>query len=128
VHPACVGTRRADARGTWIAAKNSCALSKIPRRLSDAYVVVPGGIGTVLESMLVWQLLQVRHLHDTPLIFVGDMWAELIDWTRRYMRRPGFELANAEDMEIPSCVKSADEAMTILRDRHARWQCEGSGG
>jgi uncharacterized protein (TIGR00730 family) len=96
--------------------------------VSDAYVVVPGGIGTVLESMLVWQLLQVRHLHDTPLIFVGDMWAELIDWTRRYMRRPGFELANAEDMEIPSCVKSADEAMTILRDRHARWQREGSGG
>ena len=34
--------------------------------MSDAYVVVPGGIGTVLEAMLVWQLLQVRHLHDTP--------------------------------------------------------------
>jgi len=45
--------------------------------LSDAYVVVPGGIGTVLEAALVWQLLQVRHLHETPLILVGDMWAEL---------------------------------------------------
>jgi uncharacterized protein (TIGR00730 family) len=41
--------------------------------LSDAYVVVPGGIGTVLETMLVWQLLQVRHLHDTPLLLAGDM-------------------------------------------------------
>lgn len=90
--------------------------------LSDAYVVVPGGIGTVLESMLVWQLLQVRHLHDTPLIFVGDMWAELVDWARRYMRRPGFELANAEDMDIPQCVKGVDEALAILRERHARWR------
>jgi uncharacterized protein (TIGR00730 family) len=90
--------------------------------LSDAYVVVPGGIGTVLESMLVWQLLQVRHLHDTPLIFVGDMWAELVDWSGRFMLRPGFELASPEDMTIPRCVKTADEAIALLREDHARWQ------
>src|SRR5436190_2176537 len=36
--------------------------------MSDAFVVTPGGIGTVLELMLVWQLLQVKHLHETPLI------------------------------------------------------------
>jgi len=39
--------------------------------MSDAYVVAPGGIGTVLESMMIWQLLQVRHLHDTPLNLCG---------------------------------------------------------
>ena len=38
--------------------------------MSDAYVVLPGGVGTVLEATMVWQLLQVRHLHDTPLIFI----------------------------------------------------------
>ena len=36
--------------------------------VSDAFVVVPGGIGTVLETMMVWQLLQVqqaaRHAAD----------------------------------------------------------------
>lgn len=90
--------------------------------LSDAYVVVPGGIGTVLEASLVWQLLQVRHLHDTPLIFVGDMWAELVDWARRNMLRPGFELVSPEDMTIPRCVKSADEAIAILEAQHARWR------
>src|SRR5262249_41557932 len=37
--------------------------------MSDAYIVAPGGLGTVLESMMIWQLLQVRHLHDTPLNF-----------------------------------------------------------
>ena len=26
--------------------------------MSDAYIVAPGGIGTVLESMMTWQLLQ----------------------------------------------------------------------
>jgi len=88
--------------------------------LSDAYVVVPGGIGTVLEATLVWQLLQVRHLHDTPLILVGDMWAELVDWGQRYMLRPGLELASPEDMTIPRCVETADEAIAILEARHAR--------
>ena len=38
---------------------------------------MPGGIGTVLELMMVWQLIQVRHLHDTPLIFAGPMWKGL---------------------------------------------------
>jgi len=90
--------------------------------LSDAYVVVPGGIGTVLEAMLVWQLLQVRHLHDTPLLFVGEMWTGLVAWAQTYMLRPGFELANPEDMAIPRCVMGADEAIAILRDHHARWQ------
>jgi uncharacterized protein (TIGR00730 family) len=95
--------------------------------MSDAYVVVPGGIGTVLEAALVWQLLQVRHLHDTPLIFVGDMWAELVDWARRHMLRPGLELASPKDMEIPRCAKGADEAIAILKAQYARWEKRGAG-
>jgi uncharacterized protein (TIGR00730 family) len=94
---------------------------------SDAYVVVPGGIGTVLEAMLVWQLLQVRHLHDTPLIFAGAMWDELVDWAKKYMLRPGFELANPEDMAIPQCVSSADEVLEIIHEHNARWkQAQGT--
>src|SRR5215467_10456695 len=50
--------------------------------MSDAYVVAPGGIGTVLELMMIWQLLQVKHVHDTPLILVGKMWTGLVDWAR----------------------------------------------
>src|ERR1043165_1092064 len=46
--------------------------------MSDAFVVVPGGIGTVLELMMVWQLLQVRKLEDTPLILAGPMYAGLV--------------------------------------------------
>src|SRR4026209_1895692 len=73
--------------------------------MSDAFVVVPGGIGTVLETMMVWQLLQVRKLPDTPLILAGKMYAELVEWCRTYMRRPDFLLANPQDMTIPVCVE-----------------------
>jgi uncharacterized protein (TIGR00730 family) len=88
---------------------------------SDAYVVSPGGIGTVLELMLIWQLLQVKHLHDTPLILVGNMWAELVDWARKNLLKPELSLANPEDIAIPRCVKTADEAITLLQDHHAKW-------
>lgn len=89
--------------------------------MSDAFIVAPGGIGTVLESMMIWQLLQVRHLHDTPLIFAGPMWKGLVDWASAMMLRPGFELANAEDMKIPRCVDNPDQAIAIVREHHARW-------
>jgi uncharacterized protein (TIGR00730 family) len=89
--------------------------------LSDAFIVAPGGIGTVLESTMIWQLLQVRHLNDIPLVFTGPMWRELVDWARRYMLRPGFELASAEDMAIPQCVDTADETIAIIREHHAQW-------
>ena len=88
---------------------------------SDAYVVTPGGIGTVLELMLIWQLLQVKHIHDAPLILVGKMWAELVDWARKNLLKPELNLANPEDVTIPCCVKTADEAIALIRADHARW-------
>ena len=88
---------------------------------SDAYVVTPGGIGTVLELMLIWQLLQVKHIHDAPLILVGNMWAELVDWAKKNLLKPELSLASPEDMAIPCCVKTADEAIALLRDHHAKW-------
>jgi uncharacterized protein (TIGR00730 family) len=88
---------------------------------SDAYVVTPGGIGTVLELTLIWQLLQVKHIHGAPLILVGNMWAELVDWAKKNLLKPELNLANPEDMAIPRCVKTADEAIALLRDHHAEW-------
>jgi uncharacterized protein (TIGR00730 family) len=88
---------------------------------SDAYVVSPGGIGTVLELMLIWQLLQVKHVHDTPLILVGKMWAELVNWAKTYLLRPELPLTSPEDMTIPRCVNTADEAIALIRAHHAQW-------
>ena len=88
---------------------------------SDAFVVAPGGIGTVLETVMIWQLLQVSHLQGTPLILVGRMWPGLIEWARQAMLSQDPPLASAEDLSIPHCVASADEAIALLRDSHAAW-------
>ncbi len=88
---------------------------------SDAFVVAPGGIGTVLEMMMIWQLLQVRHLSDTPLILVGRMWPGLVEWARTTMLSTDPPLASPNDMSIPRCVSSGDEAIAVLREHHDRW-------
>jgi len=88
---------------------------------SDAFVVVPGGIGTVLEMLMIWQLLQVRHVEHVPLILVGKMWRGLVDWAKAAMLDPRLALANAEDLEIPQCVDTADEAIAVVRDLHGKW-------
>jgi uncharacterized protein (TIGR00730 family) len=88
---------------------------------SDAFIVAPGGIGTVLEAMMVWQLLQVRHLEGVPLIFVGRMWHGLVDWARASMLHADPPLASPEDFRIPRCVADADEAVAIVREHRERW-------
>jgi uncharacterized protein (TIGR00730 family) len=89
---------------------------------SDAFIVAPGGIGTVLETMLIWQLLQVRHVQDTPLILVGNMWPGLIEWARSSMLAFEPPLAHPEDLSIPYCALNADEAIAIIREHHGKWR------
>jgi hypothetical protein len=89
---------------------------------SDAFIVAPGGIGTVLEMMLIWQLLQVGHLDNTPLVLVGSMWPGLVAWARESMLATDPPLASAPDMAIPRCVAHADDAIAIIREYHAAWQ------
>ena len=88
---------------------------------SDAFIVAPGGIGTVLETMMIWQLLQVKHLDNTPLILVGRMWPGLIDWARTSMLSFESPLASAQDFDIPVCVANSDEAIAIISEHHSRW-------
>jgi len=70
-----------------------------------------------LETMMIWQLLQVRHLQQTPLILVGKMWPGLVEWVRTTMLSFETPLINSEDVGIPVCVNDADEAIAIIR-RH----------
>jgi uncharacterized protein (TIGR00730 family) len=89
---------------------------------SDAFVVTPGGIGTVLEMLMVWQLLQVRHLRDTPLILAGHFWDGLLDWARLMMLRPDARLASPEDLTIPQVVPDGPAVVAAVRDHHAKWK------
>jgi uncharacterized protein (TIGR00730 family) len=90
--------------------------------VSDVFIVVPGGIGTVLETMMVWQLLQVQKLHDTPLILVGRMYQELIEWCRTSMLREDCPLASPKDMDIPICVTDGPSILKLVREHHAAWK------
>jgi len=94
--------------------------------ISDAFIVVPGGIGTALETFMVWQLLQVRRLYGVPLVLIGPMWQELVDWASRHMAqaRPT-PLANDVDMTIPRCVPTVDEALAVVRERYQQWKAAG---
>ncbi len=90
--------------------------------MSDAFVVVPGGIGTALETFMIWQLIQVRHLEERiPLILIGKMYADLVVWARDHMLKAEFPLADPQDMEIPICVEGADKAIELIRKHHASW-------
>jgi uncharacterized protein (TIGR00730 family) len=89
---------------------------------SDAFVVVPGGIGTVLELTMIWQLLQVKHAHDVPLILVGKMWTGLVDWAKQNLLKPELALASPADLAIPQCVNTADEAIALIREHHGKWR------
>ena len=89
---------------------------------SDAFVVAPGGIGTVLELVMIWQLLQVRHLKDAPLVLVGRMWPGLVEWAKGAMLASDPPLANADDLRIPRCVADADAAVGIIREHRRHWR------
>ena len=73
---------------------------------------------------MIWQLLQVRHLRDVPLILVGRMWPGLVEWARASMLSTTPPLASAGDMAIPRCVPSGDEAIVLIREHRARWLTE----
>src|SRR5262245_33941932 len=91
---------------------------------SDAFVVVPGGIGTVLEMLMIWQLLQVRHMDNVPLILVGKMWSDLVAWAKTSMLDPRLHLASPKDLDIPRCLNTADEAIAVVRELQVRWRKE----
>lgn len=83
-------------------------------RMSHAYVVFPGGIGTSLETFMIWQLLQVGHIPPRPLIFVGTMYHGLIDWMRREM--VSAKLVDAPDLDIATIVDDGeiDRAVEVI--------------
>jgi predicted Rossmann-fold nucleotide-binding protein len=89
--------------------------------LSHAFVVVPGGIGTTLEALMIWQLLQVRKLYGTPLIMIGRMWPDFVEWAREHMLGVEPHLADPVDLSIPRCVAGVDEAVAIIREYHETW-------
>ncbi len=86
-------------------------------RLSHSIVVTPGGIGTLLELYFSWQLLQVRHLEERPIILLDrKFWNGLLDWMRAQPLARG--LMSSGDFRFLSVVDTPEEAFEILSKHH----------
>jgi uncharacterized protein (TIGR00730 family) len=81
-------------------------------RLSSAFIVLPGGIGTSLEAMMVWQLLQARHLPPTPFLLYGKHWSGLLSWIEEEALTQGY--VDEVDTQLPIQVVTIDDAVEII--------------
>ena len=79
----------------------------------DAFIITPGGIGTLLEMALIYQLVQVNHVGDKPIICVGRMWRTLRSWIEDEMLDSGF--IKNDEIKLVHYVDRFSEATTLLR-------------
>lgn len=45
---------------------------------ADGYVVMPGGVGTMSELMLVWDLMRAREIPPRPLVCYSPFWEHIL--------------------------------------------------
>lgn len=95
-------------------------------RLSSAFIVMPGGIGTCLETFMIWQLLQVKHIKQHPLILVGTMWPPLIEWMQETMVKR--DLVSPTDMDIVRVVGTSEEAIRAISESYDHFKKERANG
>jgi uncharacterized protein (TIGR00730 family) len=78
-------------------------------KIATAYVVMPGGFGTLDELLEALTLIQTGKSPRIPLILVGsEFWNGMLDWFRARLVKEG--MINPEDMDLitviddPECV------------------------
>ena len=81
--------------------------------LADVVVVAPGGVGTLLELLYTWQLLQVNMIHDIPIILLGNMWQDLVRWIKKWPLKNRF--LKQEDVDLLTVVDTYEEALDIIK-------------
>lgn len=59
--------------------------------LGDAYVVLRGGTGTLLELAAVWELMNKRAIRSRPVVVVGEFWNSTVETVKRELRFEGLE-------------------------------------
>jgi len=84
--------------------------------LSDAVIVAPGGIGTLLELFYAWQLVQVEHICDTPIILYGEIWTNLLLWLETEVKARN--LFNEKDMHMIFHVIDPLHVVSLIKKIH----------
>ncbi len=80
--------------------------------LSNAVVVAPGGVGTMLELFYIWQLVQVKKISNIPIILLGTQWQGFTEWLEKWPLRKKY--FTKDDLNILFLAKDSNEAVKII--------------
>lgn len=82
-------------------------------KFASAYVVLPGGFGTLDELMEALTLVQTGKTRKMPIILVcSDFWRGLIDWLRQVLVSEG--MIGPEDMNLIQIIDEPGEVVDAI--------------
>lgn len=82
-------------------------------KYSQAFVVMPGGMGTLDELFEALTLIQTQKIDKFPIILVGtSFWLGLVDWLKKTLVSEG--TISESDLELISVVDSPTEVLEII--------------
>ncbi|MCK9418119.1 MAG: TIGR00730 family Rossman fold protein [Nitrospirae bacterium] len=83
-----------------------------------AYVIFPGGFGTLDELFEALTLIQTKKIRGFPVVLVGrEYWSGLIDWMKKTVLAA--DSINKEDLELMHIVEEPEEVCAIINKRYA---------
>jgi uncharacterized protein (TIGR00730 family) len=83
-------------------------------KYADAFVIMPGGFGTLDELFEALTLIQTGKVRDFPVVLVGrEYWQGLIDWMRAVQLPAG--AISETDLHLLKLTDDPDEAVAIIR-------------
>jgi uncharacterized protein (TIGR00730 family) len=86
-------------------------------KYAQAFVVMPGGFGTLDELTEAITLIQTRKIKPFPVILFGSAyWNGLLDWMNTTMIENG--TVSDSDLSLISLVDDIPSALNIIRDFH----------
>jgi uncharacterized protein (TIGR00730 family) len=97
-------------------------------KYAEAFVILPGGFGTLDELFEALTLVQTRKVTRFPVILFGSAyWAGLIDWIRMTMVETG--TISPKDLELFTVTDDVAEVVAVVQAADAaRAQGDGGGG
>jgi hypothetical protein len=82
-------------------------------KYAQAFVIFPGGFGTMDELFEALTLIQTGKIRDFPIILFGSVyWGGLLDWVRSAMIAEG--KASEADLGLLSVTDSPTEARDLI--------------
>lgn len=88
-------------------------------KYAQAFIVMPGGFGTLDELFEVLTLIQTKKIGEVPVVLVGtDFWSGLKDWIVGTMLEKHGNIS-AKDLDLIPIVDTADEVFKIVSDFYA---------